>query len=133
MGEALLVPTRLYATCVKALLAAPLEVRAMSHVTGGGIPGNVPRVLPDGLGLHIEGTWPRAPIFDLVQRAGGVDEREMQRTFNLGVGFVFVVPAPDVDRAVDVLRSAGEEPFVLGTIVHVPMDRPFEERIEWPQ
>jgi phosphoribosylformylglycinamidine cyclo-ligase len=133
VGEALLVPTRLYATCVKALLAAPLEVRAMSHVTGGGIPSNVPRVLPDGLGLHIERTWPRVPIFDLVQRAGGIDEGEMQRTFNLGVGFVLVVPAPDVDRALDVLRSVGEEPFVLGTIVHVPIDRPFEERVEWPQ
>jgi phosphoribosylformylglycinamidine cyclo-ligase len=133
VGEALLVPTRLYAGCVKAMLAAPLEVRAMSHVTGGGIPGNVPRVLPEGLGLRIEGAWPRAPIFDLVQRAGAVDEREMRRTFNLGVGFVFVVPAADAARAVDVLRSLGEEPFVLGTVVRVPADRPFDERVEWPQ
>ena len=133
VGEALLVPTRLYARSVKALLAAPIELRAMSHITGGGIPSNVPRVLPDGLGLRIEGTWPRAPIFDLVQRAGGIDEREMQRTFNLGVGFVFVVPKPDVDRTVDVLRSVGEDPFGLGTIVRVPADRPFEERVEWPQ
>src|SRR5258708_35973329 len=132
VGEALLVPTRLYARPVQALLTADVDVRAMSHVTGGGIPGNVPRVLPEGLGLRIQGVWPRAPIFDLVQSAGRVDEREMQRTFNVGVGFVFVVAAASAGRALDALRVAGEAPLVLGRVVRVPPDRAFEERIEWP-
>ena len=132
VGEALLVPTRLYAGSVQALLAAGVDVLAMSHVTGGGIPGNVPRALPERFGLRIQGVWSRAPIFDLVQSAGAVDEREMRRTFNVGIGFVFVVATPSAGRALEVLRTAGESPFVLGRVVRVPPDRPFEERIEWP-
>jgi phosphoribosylformylglycinamidine cyclo-ligase len=131
-GEALLAPTRLYPRAVQAVLAAGVDVRAMSHITGGGVPGNLPRVLPEGLGVRVEKLWPRAPIFDLVQRAGGVIEAEMRRTFNVGVGFVFVVPAGEVARAEAALRAVGEAPFVLGRVVRVPPDRPFEERVEWP-
>jgi phosphoribosylformylglycinamidine cyclo-ligase len=131
-GEALLAPTRLYPRAVQAVLAAAVDVRAMSHITGGGLPGNLPRVLPEGTGLRIAQMWPRAPIFDLVQRAGGVVESEMRRTFNVGVGFVFVVPADAVARAEGALRAVGESPFVLGRVVRVPVDRPFEERVEWP-
>jgi len=131
-GEALLAPTRLYPRAVQAVLAAGVDVHAMSHITGGGVPGNLPRVLPEGLGVRVEKLWPRAPIFDLVQRAGGVVEAEMRRTFNVGVGFVFVVPAGEVGRAEGALRAAGEAPFVLGRVVRVPPDRPFEERVEWP-
>ncbi|HLK40253.1 MAG TPA: phosphoribosylformylglycinamidine cyclo-ligase [Polyangiaceae bacterium] len=132
VGRALLAPTRLYARPVQRLLSAGVDVRAMSHVTGGGLPGNVPRVLPDGLGLRIQGAWARAPIFDLVQSGGGVEEREMRRTFNSGVGFVVVVPAEAVGRALETLRGAGEAPFILGRIVRVEPDRAFEERVEWP-
>ncbi len=131
-GEALLAPTRLYPRAVQAVLAAGVDVRAMTHITGGGIPGNVPRVLPEGIGLRIERLWPRAPIFDLVKRAAGVDETEMRRTFNVGVGFVFVVQASEQSRAEEALRAVGEAPFVLGRIVRVPTDRAFEERVEWP-
>jgi phosphoribosylformylglycinamidine cyclo-ligase len=131
-GEALLAPTRLYPRAVQAVLAAGVDVRAMSHITGGGIPGNLPRVLPESFGLRIERLWARAPIFDLVQRAGGVALAEMRRTFNVGVGFVFVVPADAAERAQEALRAAGEAPFVLGRVVPVPSDRPFEERVEWP-
>jgi phosphoribosylformylglycinamidine cyclo-ligase len=132
VGEALLTPTRLYPRAVQAVLAAGIDVRAMSHVTGGGLPGNLPRVLPEGLGLRVERAWSRAPIFDLVKKAGSVDEGEMRRTFNVGVGFVFVVPAEAVGRVDEALRAAGEAPFVLGRAVAVPSDRPFEERVEWP-
>jgi phosphoribosylformylglycinamidine cyclo-ligase len=132
VGETLLTPTRLYPRAVQAVLAAGVEVRAMSHITGGGIPGNLPRVLPEGMGLVLERAWPRAPIFDLVQRAGGVAVAEMRRTFNLGVGFVLVVPADAQARAEAALRALGEAPFVLGQVVRVPADRPFEERVEWP-
>jgi len=132
VGEALLVPTRLYARAVASMLSAGIDVRAMSHITGGGLPGNLPRVLPEGLGLHIEGRWERPAIFDLIQRGAGVDENEMRRAFNLGVGFVVIVPAGDANRATEALRSAGESPVPLGRIVRVPADRPFEERVEYP-
>lgn len=130
LGRALLEPTRLYVRAAQALLHT-VDVRAMSHVTGGGMPGNVPRVLPEGLGLRVEHTWRRPPIFDVIQGAGHIDEREMRRTFNVGVGFVFVVEASDAVRAIDALREAGEQPFRLGTIVAVPSDRSFEDRLEW--
>lgn len=132
VAEALLAPTRLYARAVQAIVGANIDVRAMSHITGGGLPGNVPRVLPEGLGLRIERLWARPGIFDLVQRAGAIEESEMRRTFNVGVGFVFVVAAADADRAEQALRASGESPFPLGRIVRVPADRPFEERVEWP-
>jgi phosphoribosylformylglycinamidine cyclo-ligase len=132
VGEALLAPTRLYARHVQGVLAAGVDVRAMVHVTGGGLPGNVPRVLPDGLGLRIERAWARPAIFGLVQRATGTDENEMRRTFNLGIGFVFVVAAGDEARCDAALRALGETPARLGRIVRVPADTAFEERVEWP-
>jgi phosphoribosylformylglycinamidine cyclo-ligase len=132
VGEALLAPTRLYARHVQGLLSAGVDVRAMSHITGGGLPGNLPRVLPEGLGLRIERPWARPAVFDLVQRGAGVDEHEMRRTFNLGVGFVFVVAAADAARATEALGAMGESPIALGPIVRVEADRPFEERVEWP-
>ena len=133
VGEALLAPTRLYPRHVKALLGAGVDVRAMSHVTGGGLPGNVPRVLPDGLGLRIERLWPRAPIFDLIERGAGVEEGEMRRTFNLGVGFVVIVAEDEVARACEVLSGLGESPLSLGRVVKVGAERPFEDRVEWPR
>jgi phosphoribosylformylglycinamidine cyclo-ligase len=132
VGEALLVPTRLYARHVRALLGAGIDVRAMSHITGGGLPGNVPRVLPEGLGVRIAQRWERGPLFDMIQRGAAVEESEMRRTFNLGVGFVVVVPEAERARAEEVLRAEGERPLDLGVIVRVPADRPFEERVEWP-
>ncbi len=132
VAEVLLTPTRLYARPVQAVLAACAEVHAMSHITGGGLPGNLPRVLPEGFGVRIERPWTRAPIFDLVQRAGGVTEVEMRSTFNLGVGFVFVVAAGAVRRVEETLRATGEAPFVLGRVVRVGSERAFEERVEWP-
>ncbi len=132
VGEALLAPTRLYARHVQALLGAAVDVRAMSHITGGGLPGNLPRVLPEGLGLRLERDWERAPIFGLVQEAAGIDVAEMRRAFNLGIGFVFVVAASDADRATDVLRGLGEAPVRMGRIVSVEASRAFEDRVEWP-
>jgi phosphoribosylformylglycinamidine cyclo-ligase len=132
VGEVLLTPTRLYARAVQALMAAAIDVHAMSHITGGGLPGNLPRVLPDGLGLRVEGTWPHPPIFDLVQRAGDVAEDEMRSTFNLGVGFVIVLAADAARRAEEALRAIGEAPFTLGRVVRVGVDRAYEKRVEWP-
>ena len=132
VGEALLAPTRLYARHVQALVGAGVDVRAMSHITGGGLPGNVPRVLPEGLGVRLGDSWKRPGVFDLIARGAGVSEPEMRRTFNLGIGFVFVVAHDDQSRAIGVLRGLGEEPIALGHVVRVPADRAFEERVEWP-
>ncbi len=132
VGEALLAPTRLYARHVEAVLAAA-EVHAMSHITGGGLPGNLPRVLPDGLGLSIASAWPRPPIFDLIARGGPVAELEMRRTFNLGVGFVFVVAEADATAVRAALAREGEVAMDLGRVVRVPADTPFEERVAWPE
>jgi phosphoribosylformylglycinamidine cyclo-ligase len=132
VGECLLTPTRLYARYVQAVLASGADVRAMSHVTGGGLPGNVPRVLPEGLGLRWERPWPRAPIFELIRQGAGVEESEMRRAFNLGIGYVLVVAAGDAARATDALRALGESPIAVGRIVPVGADRAFEERVEWP-
>ena len=131
VGEVLLAPTRLYARAVRALIDAGVPVRAMSHITGAGLPGNLPRVLPEGLGVRIDRPWPRAGIFDLLA-SGGVEESEMRRTFNMGVGFVVIVPESDVPRTLELLRAAGESPVDVGSVIAVSTDRPFEERVEYP-
>jgi phosphoribosylformylglycinamidine cyclo-ligase len=132
LAQAMLEPTRLYARTVQALLATPgVDVRAMSHVTGGGLPGNVPRVLPEGLGLRVTGSWQRPAIFDLIARRGPVEEAELRRTFNLGIGYVIVVARAHEAAAREALAALGESPVRLGEIVSVPADREFEARLEW--
>jgi phosphoribosylformylglycinamidine cyclo-ligase len=119
LGRALLTPTRIYARAVSALLAAlPDGVCGISHITGGGLGGNVPRVLPAGVGARLEmASWERPPIFQLIARGGPVEEAEMRRTFNLGVGLVVVVRKDDTDAALAALRGAGERAWVLGEAV----------------
>jgi phosphoribosylformylglycinamidine cyclo-ligase len=134
VGEVLLTPTRLYARSVAALLAAKIDVRAMAHITGGGLPGNLPRVLPAGLGVKLGDAWPRPAIFGVIARGGPVSEAEMRRTFNLGIGFCVIVPERDADRALGVLREAGEAgepPRVIGEVVRVDEATAFEERVVW--
>ncbi|HWL88679.1 MAG TPA: phosphoribosylformylglycinamidine cyclo-ligase [Polyangiaceae bacterium] len=132
VAEVLLHPTRLYARHVAALTAdASIDLRAMGHITGGGLPGNLPRVLPEGLGVELQGSWTRPPVFDWIARGGPVEEHEMRRTFNLGIGFVVIVPPDHVARAVDALRPLAEEPIVLGRVVPVDRATPFEERVIW--
>jgi len=131
VGEALLVPTRLYARHVRAVLEA-VSPHAMCHVTGGGLPGNLPRVLPEGLGLHVTAAWQRPPIFGLIAEGGPVLESEMRRTFNVGVGYVFLVAADDQARTLAALSAIGEEAWVMGTVVPLATETPFEERVLWP-
>lgn len=128
--EALMAPTRLYARHVQAVLAAGVDVRAMSHITGGGLPGNLPRVLPDGLGVRLGAPWKRPAILELV--AERVEEHELRRVFNLGVGYVFVVPASDEAKAHDALRALGEDPIALGDVVAMPPETEFEARVVFP-
>ncbi len=133
IGETLLEPTRLYAPAVKAALAAGLDVRAMCHVTGGGLPGNLPRVLPEGLGIALVASWPRPPVFDLIAQRGPVEETELRRTFNLGVGYVFVVPPEQEERLAAVMSEAGFPSFPLGTVIAVDPQTEFEERVRFSE
>jgi len=132
LGEALMMPTRLYAKPVRALTEASpaIELRAMSHITGGGLPGNLPRVLPDGLGVRIDlSTFARPPIFDYLASLGPVEETEMRRTFNIGLGYVIVVAQHDADRALALLRSVGEDPRIVGEVISVDRSVEFEDRV----
>ncbi len=117
VADELLEPTRIYARAVQALLEA-VEVRAMAHVTGGGLTGNLPRVLPQGCRAVIaRGSWPVPAVFRTLQEAGRVADAEMFRTFNMGVGYVVVVAPAAAGRAGEVLRQAGETVHVLGEVV----------------
>jgi phosphoribosylformylglycinamidine cyclo-ligase len=130
LGAALLRPTRIYAKSVQAALAAvPGAVHALSHITGGGLPGNVPRVLPDDLGVVVDpAAWTRPAVFDLVQRAGDVDEDEMRRTFNLGLGLVAVVDPAHAEAVRAAFVAAGEVATVIGEVVAMP-GADFEARV----
>jgi phosphoribosylformylglycinamidine cyclo-ligase len=116
LGERLLAPTRIY---VKPVLALMEEVRvhAMAHITGGGLPENLPRVLPEGTRAVIDlGSWRLPPVFAWLQTQGGVADAEMRRTFNCGVGLVLCVPMVDAALACQRLGDAGESAWILGRI-----------------
>jgi len=116
LGEALLTPTRIY---VKPLLALieQVEVHALAHITGGGLPENLPRVLPQGTKAVIDiCSWQRPALFDWLQQQGNVEESEMLRTFNCGVGMVVCVAGIDADQTIELLNSLGEQAWRLGQI-----------------
>lgn len=116
VGEALLTPTRIY---VKPLLKLIDEVgiNTVSHITGGGFVENVPRMLPDGLKAVIKrGTWDILPIFDLLQEKGSIPEMDMYNTFNMGIGMIVAVDADKADKAVKVLKEAGEKAYIIGEL-----------------
>ncbi len=116
LGDVLLEPTRIY---VKPLLqlARELPVKGMAHITGGGLLENVHRMFPDNTVAQIDArAWPRPAIFSWLQRAGNVDEKELQRTFNCGIGMVIVVAREDAARAAEFLAAAGETVFRIGEV-----------------
>jgi phosphoribosylformylglycinamidine cyclo-ligase len=131
VGEALLVPTSIYSRAVSALLGSSAPaLRGLCHVTGGGIPGNLPRVLPEGLGARIDlSSYQRPAIFRVMAEGGPVEEAEMRRVFNLGVGLLVVIDRSHVGDALAELGSAGEKPWVIGDVVETPADTPFESRV----
>ena len=118
LGEALLTPTRSYVKPVLALLKAGARIRSISHITGGGFYENIPRSLAAGMTARIErGAVQVPPIFDILAREGGIPERDMFNTFNMGVGMCLTVAAEDVDLALDSLADAGEDgAYALGEI-----------------
>ncbi len=116
LGATLLTPTRIYVASVLKLLET-VPVRALCHITGGGITENLPRVLPPQTRAVINaGSWQRPAIFDWLQRAGGIADAEMYRTFNCGVGMVVCVAADDAEPALDSLRASGESAWLLGRV-----------------
>ena len=119
LGETLLTPTRIYVKPVLALLKAGVRIRSISHITGGGFYENIPRSLAEGMTARIERSAVRVlPIFEIIAREGGIPERDMFNTFNMGVGMCLTVAAEDVDLALDSLADAGENgAYALGEIV----------------
>ncbi|MEU0152818.1 phosphoribosylformylglycinamidine cyclo-ligase [Micromonospora fulviviridis] len=117
LGEELLTPTKIYAQdCLK--LIAEAEVRTLAHVTGGGIPGNLVRVLPEHVDAVVNrSTWKPQPIFDLIQSKGRIEDPEMEATFNMGVGMFAVVSAEDADRALATLTGRGVDAWQAGEII----------------
>ena len=116
LGETLLTPTRIYVKSVLALLKE-VGVKGISHITGGGFYENMPRSIPEGLGVKIRKSDVRVlPIFDLIQKTGNISEHDMFNTFNMGVGMGIVVAKEDVDKSLEILKAQGEDAYVLGVI-----------------
>ncbi len=117
LGECLLTPTRIYVKQVLALMEK-VNVKGVSHITGGGFYENIPRSLPEGIGARIEkSAVPVLPIFRLIQKLGGIDERDMFNTFNMGVGMSLVVAAEDVETTIRTLKENGEDAVILGSCI----------------
>jgi phosphoribosylformylglycinamidine cyclo-ligase len=116
LGEQLLTPTRIYVRPLSELMAR-CAVHALAHITGGGLPGNIVRVVPRHLDACIrEGSWRRPAVFDWLQKTGNIADEEMYRTFNCGLGMVAIVPGADADKAQQLLRECGESVTVIGDI-----------------
>ena len=118
LGETLLTPTRIYVKAIKALLKAGVDIHAVSHITGGGFYENVPRMMTDGLTARIQlSSFPKLPIFQLIQDKGNIPERDMYNTFNMGIGMILALPADQAQQALSVLADAGESAYAIGEVV----------------
>ena len=118
LGETLLTPTRIYVKAIKALLKAGVDIHAISHITGGGFYENVPRMMTEGLTAQIKlDSFPRLPIFDLIEKKGGIPERDMYNTFNMGIGMILALPAQQAAQALEILKAAGEQAYQIGQVV----------------
>lgn len=115
LGEALLIPHRLYLSDIEALQLKEIEIKGLAHITGGGLIDNPPRILPDGIAVTLEReSWPIPTIFQIIQQLGRVDEAEMMRAFNMGLGMLMVVSESQVDDALAIL---GESGWLVGEVV----------------
>jgi phosphoribosylformylglycinamidine cyclo-ligase len=116
LGEELLRPTRVYAKAFMKLKDR-IEIKGMAHITGGGISGNIPRILPKGMAAHIKaGSWPVPGIFRFIEKAGKISQKEMKKTFNMGIGYVMVVAVEKTEKAVLLLKKYGYQAFIIGNI-----------------
>lgn len=117
LGEALLAPTKIYVKALSAVKSAGVKVKACSHITGGGFYENIPRMLCEGVNAVVEkDSYPVPPIFRMLAREGQIEEKAMYNTYNMGIGMIVAVDADDVDKTMQAVRAAGEEPYVVGRI-----------------
>lgn len=117
LGETLLTPTKIYVKALKEIKEAGVKVKGCSHVTGGGFYENIPRMLPEGVNAHIDkGSYPIPPIFKLMQQKGGIDEKMMYNTYNMGLGMVLAVDEADVDKVIAACEKAGEKAYRVGSV-----------------
>ena len=116
LGDILLEPTKIYVKQIRALLAN-CDIHGLAHITGGGLTGNVPRILPAHCEMLINrGSWPVPEIFPVIQRSGQVDQEEMYRVFNMGIGMVVIVPPQNVDQVLSHIQELGEAAHVIGEV-----------------
>ena len=117
VGEALLEPTRIYVKPILKLIEE-VKVKGISHITGGGFYENMPRMLRDGVALKIDkNSYEVPPLFKLIQERGNIPERDMYNTFNMGIGMCVIVPENEVEKAINLLKEAGEEAYLIGEVV----------------
>ncbi|MFL5315197.1 MAG: phosphoribosylformylglycinamidine cyclo-ligase, partial [Microvirga sp.] len=125
LGEALLEPTRIYVKPVLAAIRATGAVKGLVHITGGGFPDNIPRVLPSGVGVQLDLDAIRVPpVFGWLAKTGGVAEAEMLRTFNCGIGMIAIVGTADEEQVAEALGAAGEKPVRIGEVIAAPDREP---------
>ena len=119
LGEELLTPTKIYVKAIKHLLNKEIDIKGMSHITGGGFYENLPRMLKDGLGVEINvNSFPRPEIFNLIMKTGNIEEKEMYNVFNMGLGFVMAVEEKDVEVVLNELASINEPAYVVGKVTN---------------
>jgi phosphoribosylformylglycinamidine cyclo-ligase len=124
LGEALLEPTRIYVKPLLTALKRVAGIKALAHITGGGFPDNIPRVLPDGMAVELDlSAISPPPVFGWLAEAGGIAETEMLRTFNCGIGMVVVAEARAVNSVAEALIAAGENPILLGRVLSSGSER----------
>lgn len=118
LGEALIAPTKIYVKAMKSVKNAGVIVKGCSHITGGGFYENIPRMLPDGVSARVnKDSYPVLPIFKLLQKTGGIEEKMMYNTYNMGLGMVLALDPKDVDTAIKAIEEAGEKAYVVGEII----------------
>lgn len=118
LGEELLRPTHIYVRAIRCLRQHGVDVKAVSHITGGGLYENVPRMMKEGLTARIrKASFPVPPIFEIIQRSGDIPQRDMYNTFNMGIGLVIAIPKDQIGHALDILTRAGEQSYVIGDVI----------------
>ena len=118
LGEALIAPTKIYVKAMKSIKNAGVTVKGCSHITGGGFYENIPRMLPNGVSAKVnKDSYPVLPIYKLLQKTGGIEEKMMYNTYNMGLGMVLALDPKDVDAAIRAIEEAGEKAYVVGEII----------------
>ena len=117
LGEALIVPTKIYVKALRSVREAGVKIKGCSHITGGGFYENIPRMLPEGVRAVVKkDSYPLLPIFRMLQEEGKIAEDMMYNTYNMGLGMILAVDPSDTDKTMEAVRQAGEVPYVVGSV-----------------